>query len=48
MLNGRLVARQNAALPQILDFPDPGRYDITAFDNFGHYGRISISVQAAR
>jgi penicillin-binding protein 1C len=48
MLNGKIVARQNAALPQILDFPEPGRYDITAFDNFGHYGRITISVQAAR
>ena len=48
MLNGRIVARQNAALPQILDFPEAGRYDITAFDNYGHYGRISISVQAGR
>jgi penicillin-binding protein 1C len=48
MLNGRIVGRQNATLPQILDFPDAGRYDITAFDNFGHYGRISISVQVGR
>ncbi len=45
MLNGRLIARQNAATPQILNFPQAGRYDITAFDNYGHYGRISISVQ---
>jgi penicillin-binding protein 1C len=48
MLNGRIVARQNAALPQVMAFPEPGRYDITAFDNFGHYGRITVSVQAAR
>src|SRR5262245_40225590 len=48
MLNGRIVGRQNAALPQILDFPEAGRYDITAFDNYGHYGRISVSVQIGR
>ena len=48
MVNGRIVARQNAAIPQILDFPEAGRYDITAFDNYGHYGQISISVQLGR
>ena len=46
MINGRLINHQNAAVPQILDFPEAGRYDITAFDNHGRYGRISISVQA--
>ena len=45
MLNGRIIGRQHAAIPQILDFPDAGRYDITAFDNYGHYDRISVSVQ---
>jgi penicillin-binding protein 1C len=44
MVNGRLIGHQNAAVPQILDFPQAGRYDITAFDNDGHYGRISVSV----
>jgi penicillin-binding protein 1C len=45
MMNGRLVARQNASLPQVLSFPEAGRYDITAFDDHGRYGRISVSVQ---
>ena len=48
MLNGRIVARQNAGIPRILNFPEAGRYDITAFDDYGHYGRISISVQFDR
>jgi penicillin-binding protein 1C len=48
MVNGRLAARQNSALPWTVDFPEAGRYDITAFDNYGHYGRISVSVQAGR
>lgn len=48
MVNGRLIARQHAAIAQIIDFPDPGRYDIAAFDDHGHYGRISVSVQLAR
>jgi len=48
MVNGRLIGRQNAAVPQIMDFPEAGRYDITAFDNHGRYGRISISVKAGR
>jgi penicillin-binding protein 1C len=47
MVNGRLVARGNAAAPQMLDFPEPGRYNITAFDNHGHYSRISVSVQSS-
>jgi penicillin-binding protein 1C len=45
MINGRLAARQNASLPLTVDFPDAGRYDITAFDNYGHYGQIAVSVQ---
>jgi penicillin-binding protein 1C len=45
MMNGRLVARQSASLPQLLSFPEAGRYDITAFDDHGRYGRISVSVQ---
>jgi penicillin-binding protein 1C len=45
MVNGRLVARQNAAAAQTLEFPDSGKYDITAFDNQGHYDRISVIVE---
>jgi penicillin-binding protein 1C len=45
MLNGRIVGRQSAAIPRVLDFPQAGRYDITAFDNYGHYGRVTISVR---
>jgi penicillin-binding protein 1C len=48
MVNGRLISRQNAAVPQMLDFPEAGRYDITAFDSYGRYGRISVSVQVSR
>jgi len=44
MVNGRMIARQNATLPHVLSFPEPGRYDITVFDDYGHYGRISVSV----
>jgi penicillin-binding protein 1C len=45
IVNGRLVARQSAGRPQILDFPEPGSYDITAFDDHGRYGRIRVSVR---
>jgi penicillin-binding protein 1C len=45
MMNGRLIAHQKASLPQVLSFPEAGRYDITAFDDHGRYGRISVSVQ---
>jgi penicillin-binding protein 1C len=48
MMNGRLVSRQNAAVPQTLVFPESGRYDITAFDSQGRFSRISISVQDPR
>jgi len=48
MVNGRFIGRQNAAIPRIVNFPEAGRYDITAFDNHGRYGRISVSVQARR
>jgi len=46
MVNGRLAARQSAALPWTVNFPEAGRYNITAFDNYGHYNQISVSVQA--
>jgi penicillin-binding protein 1C len=46
MVNGRLVVRQNAAVPRILEFPSAGRYDITVFDNYGRYDRISVSVRS--
>lgn len=48
MLNGRFIGRQSAVVPQIVDFTEAGRYDITAFDNYGRYGRISVSVQLGR
>lgn len=48
MVNGRLIGRRNAAVPQIVDFPEAGRYNITAFDNHGHYSRISVSVIGSR
>jgi penicillin-binding protein 1C len=45
MVNGRLAGRQNSELPWTVDFSEAGRYDITAFDDYGHYGRISVSVR---
>jgi penicillin-binding protein 1C len=45
MVNGRLVAHETAT---ILNFPDPGSYDITAFDSHGHYDRIRVSVRNDR
>jgi penicillin-binding protein 1C len=48
MVNGRLIARQNAAQPRLVEFPEAGRYDITAFDNQGRYARISVSVRKDR
>jgi penicillin-binding protein 1C len=45
MVNGRFIGRHNATTPQMVDFPEAGRYDITAFDDYGHYGRIRVSVQ---
>jgi len=48
MVNGRLINRQKSGIPQILNFPEAGRYDITAFDSDGRYGRISVTVQNTR
>jgi penicillin-binding protein 1C len=45
MVNGRVLGRQSAATPRILEFSEAGRYDITALDNHGRYDRISISVR---
>jgi penicillin-binding protein 1C len=45
MVNGRLVARAPAAAGHLLRLPDAGRYDITAFDDRGHFDRISVSVR---
>ena len=47
MVNGRLVARAPAASGHLLRFPEPGRYDITAFDDQGQFDRISVSVRGA-
>ena len=46
MVNGRLVARAPAAAGHLLRVVEPGRYDITAFDDRGHYDRISLSVRS--
>jgi penicillin-binding protein 1C len=45
IVNGRLVARQSGGLPQNLDFPQPGSYDITAYDDHGRFGRIHVTVK---
>lgn len=44
MVNGKLLASKPATASQIIEFAEAGRYDITAFDSFGRYDRISISV----
>ncbi|MFZ6735167.1 penicillin-binding protein 1C [Undibacterium sp. Ji42W] len=44
MVNGHLVANKLANQSQIIEFPEAGRYDITAFDAYGRYDRISVSV----
>jgi len=45
MVNGRFIGRQDATQPRTVEFAEAGRYDITAFDNYGRYDRISVSVQ---
>lgn len=45
MVNGRLLAHQAKAGEQLVDFPVPGRYDISAFDSHGRYDRISVRVE---
>jgi penicillin-binding protein 1C len=45
IVNGKLVGRQSATVPRILEFQEAGRYDITVFDNSGRYDRITISVR---
>jgi penicillin-binding protein 1C len=45
MVNGRLLARAAASQALVQRFPERGGYDITAFDEFGHYDRVSISVR---
>jgi penicillin-binding protein 1C len=45
MVNGRLVARAPAAAGHLQGFAEPGRYDITAFDDQGQFDRVSISVR---
>ncbi|RJF99947.1 penicillin-binding protein 1C [Noviherbaspirillum saxi] len=46
MLNGHLIGRQRGTEVQTVEFPTAGRYDITAFDDFGQFDRISVSVMA--
>jgi len=45
MVNGRLLAGGAAAKERVIEFREPGRYDISAFDNHGRYDRISVSVE---
>lgn len=47
MVNGRLQDKKIATAGHVVEFPAAGRYDITAFDDQGHYNRISVSVQQA-
>jgi penicillin-binding protein 1C len=44
MVNGRLVAHTSAGRASHR-FSEPGRYEVTAFDNAGRYDRISVSVR---
>ena len=44
MVNGRLLSHQAKAGEQFVEFPAPGRYDISAFDSHGRYDRISVRV----
>jgi penicillin-binding protein 1C len=43
MMNGRLLPGNGVR--QTIQFPHPGRYEITAFDNQGNFDRIEVSVQ---
>jgi penicillin-binding protein 1C len=45
LVNGRLVAHTREGESYAHRFTDPGRYEVTAFDNGGHYDRISVSVR---
>jgi penicillin-binding protein 1C len=46
IVNGRVLAYDNATSSQAIQFNEPGRYDITALDQEGRFDRISISVRA--
>ena len=48
MVNGRLFPAEGKDMGRTVSFPEAGRYDITAFDNAGHYDRISVSVVSER
>jgi penicillin-binding protein 1C len=48
MLNGHVIPADGNGNARVLSFPEAGRYDITAFDNAGHYDRISVSVLSGR
>jgi penicillin-binding protein 1C len=45
MVNGTLVARTSPGQGYAHRFTEPGRYEITAFDDSGLYDRISLSVR---
>ena len=45
MVIGRLVARTSPGRGYAHRFTEPGRYEITAFDDAGLYDRISLSVR---
>lgn len=48
LLNGRQIAVTKGASGPVLDFREPGRYDITAIGAAGQHDRISISVLPGR
>ncbi|MDR0673274.1 MAG: penicillin-binding protein 1C [Zoogloeaceae bacterium] len=45
LVNGRLEARHPARASFAYRLEEPGRYDITAMDDQGHYDRVSLSVR---
>ncbi|MGH8636001.1 MAG: hypothetical protein ACREUZ_02590, partial [Burkholderiales bacterium] len=45
MVNGTFVARTSPRQGYAHRFTEPGRYEITAFDDSGLYDRISLSVR---
>ena len=45
LVNGRPSTRRAASAGFDQRFVQPGRYDITVLDDFGHYDRVSLSVR---
>jgi penicillin-binding protein 1C len=45
MVNGRVIVRNKASVGLVHAIREPGRYDITLLDDYGHFDRISFSVR---